>query len=258
MRPDHNNPLYVLTISATIAVTCAAMVTGAVTYFRPMQAAYGALEWNRDVIQAAGLTSNGQALSDREVAGLFRQLNVRAVDFRTGSLTDEVDPLSFDFEAAANSADGSTELSSGSDPANLGRIPNLGPVYFVGPVEAPERIVIPVYGKGMWSTIRAFVAIGSDGKTIKSLIIHEHGETPGIGDRIEDANWLSAWQGKLGFDHEGNAAIALAGSSTPDANAVDAITGATVTAEAVTTLVRFWLSDAGYGPLLKQIVVDPN
>lgn len=35
----------------------------------------------------------------------------------------------------------------------------------------------------------AFVAIDTDGNTVKGLTFYEHGETPGLGGEIENPSW---------------------------------------------------------------------
>jgi Na+-transporting NADH:ubiquinone oxidoreductase subunit C len=103
----------------------------------------------------------------------------------------------------------------------------------------------------MWSVISGYIALSGDFYTIESLVIHEHGETPGIGDRIEAAHWLDGWRGRY-------VPLKLVTSPTPDAapQAVDAITGATVTSQGVVSLANFWLGQAGYGPLLRTLSQD--
>jgi Na+-transporting NADH:ubiquinone oxidoreductase subunit C len=258
MTQDRDTPIRVVLVSACVAVGCAVMVTAAVSYFRPMQAAHASLDRSRHILMAAGLLANKDELSALQVATRFRQLTVRAVDLRTGNLTDAVDPLTFDFDTAAASDSGSTALPKARDPARLGRRPNLMPIYFLRNNGALASIVLPVYGQGMWSTIRGFISLQADAKTVQSMVIEEHGETPGIGDRIEDVTWLGSWSGKQVLDQNGAVALRLVGPSkaATDPNAVDAITGATVTSESVVALVQFWLGDDGYGPVLRQLQRD--
>ena len=41
--------------------------------------------------------------------------------------------------------------------------------------------MLPVYGKGLWSTLYGFLAIATDGNTVKGITFYEHKETPGLG-----------------------------------------------------------------------------
>ena len=255
---DRDSPLRVVLVSGCVAVVCSVMVTAAVSYFRPMQAAHASSDRSRDILIAAGLLDDKDDVSPLQIATRFRQLTVRAVDLRAGQLTDAVDPLTFDFEAAAASQTGSTALPKAKDTAKLGRRPNLMPIYLLYDNGALDSITLPVYGQGMWSTVRAFISLQADVNTLRSIVIQEHGETPGIGDLIEDVNWLDSWSGKQVFDPGGAVALRLVtpGSAATDRSAIDAITGATVTSESVVTLVQFWLGEDGYGPVLQQLQRD--
>jgi len=255
MRQQRDKPIRVLWVSACVAIACSAMVTTAVSYFRPMQAAHASLERSRHILVAAGLLASTDSVSPRQIATRFRQLTVQTADLRSDEFTNTVDPLTFDFETAGALESGSTALPKEKDIAKLGRRPDLMPIYLLSKDRALDSIVLPVYGQGMWSTIRAFISLRADAKTLQSLVIYEHGETPGIGDRIEDVTWLGSWSSKQVIDENGAVALRLVrtGKAAADIHGVDAITGATVTSESVVTLVRFWLGEDGYGPVLKHL-----
>jgi Na(+)-translocating NADH:ubiquinone oxidoreductase C subunit len=57
-------------------------------------------------------------------------------------------------------------------------------------------IVLPVYGSGYASTIRAMLALEPDLSTVAALTITEQGETPGLGARITEPDWQAQWPGK--------------------------------------------------------------
>jgi Na+-transporting NADH:ubiquinone oxidoreductase subunit C len=127
-------------------------------------------------------------------------------------------------------------------------------VYLVHGSGGLERIVLPVHGKGMWSTIYAYIVLQSDLLTVAAIAIHGHGETPGIGDRIQDPGWLASWQGKRLYDATGQVRIQVTKDTSIEAEyRIDAISGATVTSESVGELVRFWMGPEGYQPLLQRL-----
>ncbi len=59
-------------------------------------------------------------------------------------------------------------------------------VYFIKEGDEINRIIIPVYGKGLWSTMYAFLALDKDLETVTGVTFYEHGETPGLGGEIEN------------------------------------------------------------------------
>ena len=49
----------------------------------------------------------------------------------------------------------------------------------------PEAVILPISGKGLWSTLYGYFAIDSDYNTVKGITFYNHGETPGLGAEIE-------------------------------------------------------------------------
>jgi Na+-transporting NADH:ubiquinone oxidoreductase subunit C len=258
MAAKSESALRVFLVSAAVAVTCSVMVTAAVAFFRPIQYASIEFEMNRDILQAAGLIDRDETVSYRAVSERFEHLEVRLADLDAGTFVAVDDPASYDYMKAASEPASSTVIPGDRDTAKLGRRSKLMPVYLVMKGDLIETIVLPVYGNGMWSVISGYIALSGDFYTIESLVIHEHGETPGIGDRIEAAHWLDNWRGKQVVADGRDVPLKLVTSPTPDADqqAIDAITGATVTSQGVVSLANFWLGQAGYGPLLRTLSQD--
>ena len=120
-----------------------------------------------------------------------------------------------------------------------------------------DRIILPVHGYGLWSTLYGFIALQSDANTVAGIGFYEHGETPGLGGEVDNPRWKSQWPGKQVY-RDGEAAIALAkggvDSSSPDAQwRVDGLSGATLTSRGVTNLVQFWLGENGFKPFLNKL-----
>ncbi len=131
-------------------------------------------------------------------------------------------------------------------------------VYFIQENGITEKVVLPVYGKGLWSTMYGFVALDRDLMTVRGLTFYEHAETPGLGGEIDNARWKKSWDGKQAFNREGIIRIrVIKGSvdnSRPEAKyQIDGLSGATLTSRGVNNLVRFWLGENGYGPFLKRL-----
>jgi Na+-transporting NADH:ubiquinone oxidoreductase subunit C len=148
------------------------------------------------------------------------------------------------------------EIDKGSDMAGIKRIPAAVNVYFVKDKGRLDQVILPVYGKGLWSTMYGFLSLDfADLNTIRGITFYEHGETPGLGGEIDNPRWQESWRGKKAFDEKGQVKISLAkGKAAPAAeHEVDGLSGATITARGVKNLVRFWLGEYGYGPFLKRL-----
>jgi Na+-transporting NADH:ubiquinone oxidoreductase subunit C len=146
-----------------------------------------------------------------------------------------------------------SRLDADADIAGIKRRANQSPVYLLQKDGDLKLIVLPVYGAGYQSTIRAALAIEADLTTIAALAIVEQGDTPGFGARIEEPEWLALWPGKKIADETGAIRIELVrgGASTP--YEVDGISGATRTSNGITNMLRFWLGDKGFGPFLTRL-----
>jgi Na+-transporting NADH:ubiquinone oxidoreductase subunit C len=241
-----------LSVATGVALGCALMVSTAVYLLRPMQLAYANLERNRIVVEVAGLAPADSDLSDRALVALFVDLQVRIVDLETDQFTDDVDPQLYDQRAASSDPELSVAIPDPLDQARLGRRARYVPVYLLMDGDQINRIVLPVSGQGMWSTLYGYLSLESDLNTIAEMRIYEHGETAGIGDRIQDPRWQNQWIGRQLYDDAGELRFRV----TRDASLpfeVDIISGASVTAEGVGNLVRYWLGEHGFAPLLAQL-----
>lgn len=240
-----------LAIAGGVALICSLAVSSAVSWLRPFQIAHRSIEQNRAIVAAAGLGGEAAPLSDSEVVDRFLRLETWLVDLTDGSYT--ATSFGTDYRNAIDDPARSVELPADSDGAGLGRRPQRMPVYVLREGPRLERIVLPVYGRGMWSTIYGFVSLGPDLAMVTGVRFHEHGETPGIGDRIQDPGWTASWAGTRAYDDAGAVVLRIGAAGGDPAAAVDAITGATVTVNAVDRLVRFWLGPAGFGPFLTAL-----
>ena len=144
------------------------------------------------------------------------------------------------------------------DIARLGRRENYSQVYLVqSPQGEIEKVILPIRGAGLWSTLYGFIALESDANTVAGLGFYEHGETPGLGGEVDNPRWIAHWPGKQVY-RDGDVALGLIkGSvdpSSPKARwQVDGLAGATLTARGVTNLVHFWLGENGFEPFLNNL-----
>lgn len=240
-------------IATVVALLCSLMVSGAVYYLRPMQLVYTRIVQNRAIIEAAGLVAANERISDREVIGRFLELDARIVDLSNGAYMDAIDALSFDQRASAADPELSEAIPESRDIARLKSRSRFAPVYLLMDGNTIERIILPVHGQGMWSRIYGYIALAPDLNTIVAVRFYEHGETPGIGDRIQDPGWTSRWSGKRVYDQDGGVALQVMTEDTESPYRIDAISGATVTAESVGKLIQFWLGSDGFGPLIARL-----
>ena len=133
----------------------------------------------------------------------------------------------------------------------------FAPVYLVKENGRFNQIILPVRGKGLWSTMYAYVALDADLHTIRGISFYEHGETPGLGGEIENRGWQESWQGKQIYGPDGTVALRVVKNASANggdySHRIDGISGATMTGNGVTELMRFWFGDHGFGPFLQRL-----
>ncbi len=100
--------------------------------------------------------------------------------------------------------------------------------------------ILPVSGKGLWSTIKGFLALEPDKNTIRGITFYEHGETPGLGGEIEKDWFTGQFAGKKIFDEQGNlVSVTVNKGQSPDNDEhhVDGISGATLTTKGLNSFL---------------------
>jgi Na+-transporting NADH:ubiquinone oxidoreductase subunit C len=130
-------------------------------------------------------------------------------------------------------------------------------IYLAKDGDQLQQIILPVEGKGLWSTMRGYLAVAPDGNTVMGFRFYEHAETPGLGDQVDRAEWRELWVGKEIYGGSSTPRIEVIKGfvqreGNPDArHQIDGLSGATLTANGVTKLVRYWTGPEGFGPYLE-------
>jgi Na+-transporting NADH:ubiquinone oxidoreductase subunit C len=131
------------------------------------------------------------------------------------------------------------------------------PVYLKVVEGELQGIALPVAGKGLWSTLFGYIALGPDLDTVLGIQFYKHGETPGLGGEVEKEWFTNNFVGKKirNVDGEIIGIKVLKGKvdySKEDAiHQVDGISGATVTSNGVTVFLKDDLKR--YEPYLNKI-----
>jgi Na+-transporting NADH:ubiquinone oxidoreductase subunit C len=259
MRKD--SPLRALLTVLVTAVVCSGFVSASVVLLRPIQLNNKLLERSGNILQLTGLLPGGE-VEDTQLLDLFKGLDARVVDVDAASLDSEFDPYTFDERKAAIDPELSAAIPPGEDLATLGRRSRYKTVYLVWKDGELDRVVLPINGNGMWSMIYGYVALEADFNTIAGVLFYEQNETPGLGDQIAKPHWQGKWVGKRLYDEQGEMLFRIAEGPVAEGASgaeyqVDALTGATVTANAVSALMQYWFGPNGYGPLLERLREQP-
>ncbi len=248
--PIDSTPRTLIT-AVGLCFICSIFVSAAAVVLKPLQLENKRLDRQQNILEVSGLMYPGA-----DVEYVFdHRVTPRVVALETGRFTDAIDPASFDQRVAARDPARSIDLADDADPASIGRRANHAVVYLVENDEGRvERVILPVHGYGLWSTLYGFLAVAPDGDRILGLKFYEHAETPGLGGEVDNPKWRAMWHDKELFGDDGEIRVAVEkGDQSSDPYAVDALSGATLTSRGVHNLLRFWASEDGFGPFLENL-----
>lgn len=115
------------------------------------------------------------------------------------------------------------------------------PVY-VSEVEGEKYFIIPLRGNGLWNAIFGYVALKDDVNTVKGVVFDHLGETPGLGAEITKEWFRERFADEKIMDGDGNfvgiSVVKGNPSTSKDDNRVDAISGATITTDGVSDMIK--------------------
>lgn len=236
-------------VAVTLCLVASMIVSAAAVALRPLQEVNALKDKQINILQVAGIYEPGV-----DVIEAFAAFEPQVLELETGAFTDQFDAASFDDRAAADDPALSVALSD--DPAGIGRQAKFVTVYLLrdGAGEI-DKVILPIHGYGLWSTLYGFIALEENGNDIYGLQFYEHAETPGLGAEVDNPRWKALWNGKKLADESGELQISVtktAPAAGPEHH-IDALAGATLTTVGVHNLVQFWMGEAGYAPFLENL-----
>ncbi len=240
--------------AAAVCVVCSIFVSSSAVLLKDRQDENRVLDLRSKVLLVANLAEPGEKLAREEINRRFENnLTALVIDRATGEDSD-LDPVEFDQRAAAQDPDRS-EIAP-SNLAKVSRIPDNARIYQLLDGDEIERLILPIEGYGLWSTLYGFIALSADLQRVEGITFYEHGETAGLGGEIDNLNWQALWPGRSAFDDGWEPRIevikGVAGPPESDPFRVDGLAGATITGRGVTNLLHFWLGENGFGPYLDR------
>ncbi|MFA7691392.1 MAG: Na(+)-translocating NADH-quinone reductase subunit C [Candidatus Hydrogenedentales bacterium] len=239
---------YIFGFAAVLCFICSILISSANVGLRERQEINKVLDKQKSVLQAAWLVEPGEKLERARIEELFKNIRVRILDLSSGEILDDVDAESFD-EANA------PKIAAPANNAGLIELNEHIKFYEVMDGDEVTMFVLPIVGKGLWSTMYGFLALDADTRTIRGLTYYDQAETPGLGGEVVNPKWKALWKGRLAYDEDWKVKIEVvkgaAGSVEDNPYGVDGLSGSSLTSRGVTNMLHFWLGEQGYAPFLK-------
>ena len=228
-----NNNVYTVIYTTVVCVLVAAVLALVSSSLKPKQDANEKAETISQILTAAqfGDKSEWQKKGNAAVLDFYKQNIAEAV------LIDASGNKTGELSTADATVYGKSDLKAQNYNIKDGKGMKL-PVYiFKNGVS-----VVPVYGAGLWGPVWGYIAFEEDLKTIAGAYFDHESETPGLGAKIKDEAWFREkfigktveWGDAPAFRLEKNAEASGA------SNAVDAISGATMTSKGLNEALNVW------------------
>ena len=252
---------YILMFASIICLVCSVIVSGSAVSLKPLQTINKQLDQKKKVLGVVNLYKAGEEITPEEINKRFSDnIEAKLIDLKTGEYVDASEEEVANFDQRKARQDPARSSTVESNPAKVARVPNQALVYLQKKGGRVDKIVLPVEGKGLWSTMYGFIALESDTNTIAGITFYEHGETPGLGGEIDNPEWQARWPDRKAFDVKGGqwtpkiyVIKGKAGEPAEDPYNVDGLSGATITSRGVGELLQFWLDDDRFGAFLSNV-----
>ena len=250
---SRDSTVKVLSVAFLLCVICSILVSAAAVGLSSRQERNKVEEKKKNILQAAGIYQAGMPIEDQ-----FSKIVPRVVDLQSGEFSSEFDAATFDSRKATRDPATGYRIPAELDLAAIKRRSRYQDVYLMMDDNQLQQLILPVHGKGLWSTMYGFVSLAKDLSTVNGFAFYEHGETPGLGGEIDNPAWKNQWPGKKIYDDAGNVRIEVLKGTVDktSANAVhqaDGLAGATLTARGVGNLLKYWMDEDGYKPFLEKL-----
>ncbi|MFA6770892.1 MAG: NADH:ubiquinone reductase (Na(+)-transporting) subunit C [Bacteroidales bacterium] len=109
-----------------------------------------------------------------------------------------------------------------------------------------KKYIIPLHGAGLWGPVWGYISLQDDFNTVSGAVFDHKSETPGLGAEITTPMFYNQFIDKQIFDNTGKyvSIRVVKGGAAPDSkHQVDAISGGTITSEAVEEMLRKNISE---------------
>ena len=215
----------IIGFATAVCLVCSVVLAVVSATLKPRQEANKENDIKSKVIQVFGIrNSDGSLIKDNgDISKVFSSNIKGLVLDADGNVVDgkQVSELTDD---EINARDKATGLKK------------YYPLYvYTNPETGKKLYAIHVSGKGLWSTIKGYMALDSDLSTIFGIVFYHNEETPGLGAEVAKPWFQDEFKGKKWLDKDGKVAqfrIVKPGSKLDD-HSVDGITAATLTGNGV-------------------------
>ncbi len=246
MKKDSN--VYIFLYSVVLVIVVAVLLAVASTALRPAQQRNIEMEKRLDILKAVGLEAEVEALpfSRQEAVSMLydKFITGRLVVNGEGMVVEGQDAFAIDLRPELGLTPSEQRL-----PVFVAQLADDGS----NPTDS-LKYVFPLAGQGLWGPIWGYIALDADMNHIYGVSFGHKGETPGLGAEIVNAWFRDQFKSKEIFTGKSFVSVSLlkgAGASEGNPNAVDGISGGTLTSQGVQNMLMACLS--AYRPYIERM-----
>jgi len=250
-QDSKNSPINVIILAVVLCVVCSLIVSTAAVGLKSLQDANVALDRKANLLSVTGFADLGSADDINKLFG--ERFEIEIIDLATGesaveeamealnvagkkmaSLEETLLKYNQVWASKSKKPSVSDKIGKNDDLTQIKYREKFSHVYIMKSESGEvEKYVFPVRGYGLWSMMKGYLAVEPDLQTIAGLTFYEHAETPGLGGEGEEV------------------LVRVVKAAPSDHYCIDALTGATITSNGVSKMMKYWLGDQGFGPYIK-------
>ena len=230
-RTDKNS--YTILFAIGMVLIVGALLAFAASSLKPNIDENKRLEKQQNILYAMGVNENDDSsanfVSTTDAPELFKKYITKQLIIEGDRVTEDDQAYLIDVKKEQAKAKAGLER----------RLP-----LFVGEKDGKTFYIAPIYGKGLWDAIWAYVSI-DENMVVQGAYFDHKGETPGLGANIKQRFFMDDFIGEHLLNESGTfKGIDVAkGNADPKNenktdNEVDAIAGATITGNGVSAMIK--------------------
>lgn len=214
---NRNSNTYTVIYAAVMVIVVAAVLAFTALSLRPTQSKNVMIQKQSEILSSINVAST---LKDAE--SLYDKYITES--FVVNSKGEKIEGNAFNIEVKSEIAKPEAERAL--------------PV-FVATVDGAQKYILPLYGMGLWGPIWGYISVDANGDTVYGAVFAHQSETAGLGAEITKAKFSDQFRGKNIFFNGKFASIAVlkAGVKADGQDAVDAISGGTITSAGVSNML---------------------
>ncbi len=238
---NKNKNSYIILYATVLVVVVAAVLSFAAISLKPMQQENIKIEKMGAILNSIGEGQEADSAPQGKAAYIEEEYSKYIVD-------------AFCVDAQGERVEGADAFGVLDNLTEAFATKSNMPVFEAKLPDGSKLYVVATYGKGLWGPVWGYVALNSDCNSVYGVVLDHKSETPGLGAEIATKPFTDQFVGKEIFSEGEYVGITLtkgAGSSAGNPNAVDGITGGTITGNGVSEMLVRCLGD--YVPFFEKV-----